>query len=468
MTGFTELGRGTRGALRAFGVVPAAGRAARLEQLAAALEDADDARFWLALSVRQGRLPVWSEVVAFRRSVVAEGLQAAWRRHRPRPQLRRQAMVVTGATVVDVHHTAASGLATGIQRVARALAEHLVSTGGVLIGWGTSGDRIVALPAERVLARTKTIRGRAVIPWNCTYLLPEIVTEVRRSARIGALVRASNAKSVAIGMDAIPLTTAETTGLGMPGAFSRHLAAVAHMDAILPISHASAREYEGWAAMLPAAGLPAPIVRPVVIAETAAVPSTDDLAAARATLARLGLEADLPLVLCVGSHEPRKNHDAVLVAAELLWREGHRFRLLFVGGNAWRSDTFVRRCARLRESGRPVASVRGISDGILWGLYREARFTVFPSLNEGFGLPIAESLLSGVPVVTSGFGSMAELAQAGGCLLVDPRSERSIADGMRRLLVDDAERDALAAEAAARRERTWDEYALQVAEALLT
>ncbi len=44
----------------------------------------------------------------------------------------------------------------------------------------------------------------------------------------------------------------------------------------------------------------------------------------------------LPIVLAVGSHEPRKNHLAVLHAAELLWREGLLFTLTFVGGHSWK------------------------------------------------------------------------------------------------------------------------------------
>ena len=75
----------------------------------------------------------------------------------------------------------------------------------------------------------------------------------------------------------------------------------------------------------------------------------------------LGLD-DRPLLLCVGSHEPRKNHLAVLHAATLLWRAGRDFRLAFVGGNAWRDEEFTARLAQLQAEGRPVGSVRAISD----------------------------------------------------------------------------------------------------------
>ena len=116
------------------------------------------------------------------------------------------------------------------------------------------------------------------------------------------------------------------------------------------------------------------------------------------------------MVLCVGSHEPRKNHLAVLHAAELLWREGVAFSLVFVGGNAWRAERFVDQGRAAAGGGRPIVSVRALPDDLLWAAYRLAHCLIFPSLNEGFGLPVAEALASGTPVVTSEFGSMQEIA----------------------------------------------------------
>ena len=150
---------------------------------------------------------------------------------------------------------------------------------------------------------------------------------------------------------------------------------------------------------------------------------------------------DLPLLLCVGSHEPRKNHLAVITAAELLWREGRRFRLAFVGGNSWGSASFQAELEQLERRGRPITAISAISDDLLWGGYRIARATIFPSLNEGFGLPVAESLAVGTPVVTSGFGSMKEIAEGGGAVLVDPRDDDDVARGIARAMFDDEENE---------------------------
>ena len=77
-----------------------------------------------------------------------------------------------------------------------------------------------------------------------------------------------------------------------------------------------------------------------------------------------------------------------------------------------------------------------------------------------------ESLAAGTPVVASAHGSMAELAEGGGVLQVDPRDERSIADGLRRALTDPAVYEGLLAGVAARRPSTWTAYASSVGEFL--
>jgi glycosyltransferase involved in cell wall biosynthesis len=161
----------------------------------------------------------------------------------------------------------------------------------------------------------------------------------------------------------------------------------------------------------------------------------------------------------VSSHEPRKNHLAVLHAAELLWREGLAFRLCFVGGRAWGSDDFGRRVAELSGAGRPIDVFSGVDDEFLAAAYELSRFSVFPSFNEGFGLPVGESLALGTPVITANYGSMAEIAAGGGALTVDPRDDHEIADAMRRLLTDDGLLEQLEKEARQRPSRTWDDYA---------
>ncbi|WP_217616745.1 glycosyltransferase family 1 protein [Cellulomonas sp. GbtcB1] len=454
--------------------VPAPGPVGSSAELSDALRRTvdltDRAQVWLALAVLTAQLPDEASVVEVARGCEFRGagpLVAEIERRTSPEGLGRRVRVGQGV-LVDVAHTVSTPLMTGIQRVARETARRWLARPDVVpVSWTPGFTAIRELtPAEHGLL----VSGRAsaselaprpddvltvVVPWRATYLVPELGAEPGRTAALLALARFSGNRTGAIGFDLVPITTAETTQRGFAAVFARNLAAVRYFDRVAAISQAACTEYEGWRHMLAAVGVAGPAIRSVPLPVHAARPTPEDMAGARERF----VVGDLPTVLVVGSHEPRKNHLAVLHAAELLWREGLRFSLSFVGGNAWGSDAFQAQLAALVRAGRPVDSQRGLSDGELWAAYRLARFTVFPSLNEGFGLPVAESLAAGTPVVTSDFGSMAELAADGGALTVDPRDDHAVADAMRRLLTDDRLLEDLRRDAEARPGRDWDQYA---------
>ena len=166
-----------------------------------------------------------------------------------------------------------------------------------------------------------------------------------------------------------------------------------------------------------------------------------------------------PIVACVASFEPRKNHLILLGAAEKLWARGIHFRLQLVGRITHYSARRVMPSVwRLQSRGRPVEWLRHISDDALHQVYRACRFTVYPSLMEGFGLPIAESLWHGKPVVCGGNGALGEIARNGGCLMVDQANEDSLAAGIENLLTNEEMYRRLCDEARARTFRTWPDY----------
>jgi glycosyltransferase involved in cell wall biosynthesis len=386
---------------------------------------------------------------------------------RPWPDVR----VVVGQTLVDVHHTATAGFATGIQRVTREVTRRWFDVHETtLVGWhqDLSGMRILT-PDESRRARWGGPEAEVpagdplVVPWRCRYILPELAAEVVRAGHLQTMAQFSGTSLNMIGYDLVPMTTAETSHEGMVPGFARNLAAARYARVIVPISEGAAVEYRGWRAMLAGAGLSGPRIEPVVLPAEAQPESADSMGLARSRIP----VGTLPAVLVVGSHEPRKNHLTILHAAELLWREGRRFSLCFIGGNSWNSEDFTQTLEDLQAAGRPVEALLAVDDDLLWGAYRVARFTVFPSINEGFGLPVAESLACGTPVITSGFGSMKEIADdGGGALLVDPRDDRSLIDAMRALLIDDELLAQLREQAGSRPIRTWDTYAVQTWRAL--
>lgn len=425
---------------------------------------------WLMLAVLGRRLPTSDEVERAYRFGRFNGTGALLRsialarlRH-PSRWFDARVSVLEAPVLVDVHDSIETRLSTGVQRLARGIAESWLPRGVTLVGWSPARTQLRAADPRSIEPGGKKRRmgKQGVVPWQGHYVLAEVVTDPERSVRTQALAQYSRSRTMLVGADIIPLTTAETTGPRMPGVFAKYLAGAARMSVVAAISSTAAAEYAGWRAMLRSAGIDGPDILTVPIAETVGGADPHARTEAERVLLTADAEGTLPLVLSVGSHEPRKNHEAVLAAAELLWREGLRFSLVFVGGNAWRSEEFRMRLAALRSAGRPVQSLSGVSDAILWWAYRLARLTVFPSVNEGFGLPVVESLHSGTPVVTSGFGSMADIASGGGCILVDPHNDHDVARGIRSLLVDDVLHDRLAAEAGARSLRSWDTYASEL------
>ncbi len=150
-----------------------------------------------------------------------------------------------------------------------------------------------------------------------------------------------------------------------------------------------------------------------------------------AALERLGIDG--PFCLAVGSLEPRKNLARLLDAWEMLPKKLRDNHLLVVVASAgWLRGGLRGRLRDLEREGsvHMLTRVAGLD---LAALYRRARLVVFPSLAEGFGLPVAEAMACGAPVVTSDLSSMPEVA-AGAAVLVDPEDADAIANGVRRVL----------------------------------
>ena len=170
-------------------------------------------------------------------------------------------------------------------------------------------------------------------------------------------------------------------------------------------------------------------------------------------------DAAADFILYVSSFHARKNHLKLLSAAEQLWNEGLEFELQLIGRNVGAPfNKIVRQIRRLRTRGRAVRWLRHVNDQILLRAYRDCRFTVYPSLMEGYGLPIVESLLHGKPCVCGDNGALGEIARGGGCLIVDQTSTKALAEGIKSLLLDRQLYERLANEARARKFRSWSDY----------
>lgn len=130
--------------------------------------------------------------------------------------------------------------------------------------------------------------------------------------------------------------------------------------------------------------------------------------------------------LAVGTLEPRKNHARLLEAFEILWSRGSGSKLLIAGGRSWLSGDLLRRLGGHPERGRKLFVFHDLDDAELSYCYRNARALVFPSLWEGFGLPIVEALRFGLPILASDIPAHREV---GGdrCTYFDPTSPEDLA-----------------------------------------
>jgi glycosyltransferase involved in cell wall biosynthesis len=167
-------------------------------------------------------------------------------------------------------------------------------------------------------------------------------------------------------------------------------------------------------------------------------------------------------LLAVGTIEPRKNYPRLLAAYRLLKARGGAPRLVVVGRVGWAYGSAL---DDLRaESG--VQLLGHVDDPTLRALYRAAAVLAFPSLYEGFGLPLLEAMAEGLPAVVGNAGALPELA-GDAALLVDPTDVEAIADGLGRALGDSDLRSLLAAAGPRRAARyAWSAAAEATLEAL--
>ncbi len=240
---------------------------------------------------------------------------------------------------------------------------------------------------------------------------------------MAALKSVPGLRSVVMIHDTIPLDFLDLQRAGTARSFAaKFRAAACNADAIICPSRAAAADIgrhlhaQGSAARV----VVAPLGVTPVVAQPEELPH--------------GLPPAGPYFLVLGTIEPRKNHALLLDVWEKLGPAAPS--LLICGARGWRNaDTF----ARLNRRPARVRELAGLSDGAVAALLDGARALLFPSLAEGFGLPLVEAMARGTPVVCSDLPVCREVAGPA-AIYLDPRDTAAWASVILRLKDDNGTR----------------------------
>jgi glycosyltransferase involved in cell wall biosynthesis len=370
-----------------------------------------------------------------------------------------------------VDGTAAFPTNTGIQRVTRQLARGLIEAGYRLIPVKRGGRGRPFQPASaKDLAYLARWNGPPAESWSSWispedhrgggwFIMPELPLNLSdaEQKRVRGTAAAAGLRSAAVFYDTIPWKMRDLYPESFANAHRAYIGELANYDRVLAISDYSRREMirvlgeefqrpEGELGHLRACLLPAEFPE----RERSEPPPRD----AGGTVE----------ILAVGSVEPRKNHDRLLDAFALAAESSPAPLRLTIAGAALGFDPELAARVRARVEADPrITWEEGADDARIKALYERCDFTVYPSVEEGFGVPILESLWHGKPVVCADFGAMREAAgQGGGCLMTDVRDTSALAKAIAELGSDAELRARLAQEARERAFRTWDDYVAEV------
>ncbi|MEE9288691.1 MAG: glycosyltransferase family 1 protein [Bacteroidota bacterium] len=184
----------------------------------------------------------------------------------------------------------------------------------------------------------------------------------------------------------------------------------------------------------------------------------------QALLARIREKYRLPrsFILFVGTIEPRKNLDVLFRAyGELPTSLRDTVKLVVVGGLGWQFDRMISSLKR-RGLERDVHFTGYVAEEDLPALYNLATIFAYPSLYEGFGLPVLEAMACGLPVVVSNASSLPEVVGEAG-IKFDPRNEKELARILEALLRDEGQREQRSRASLAQAQRfSWRTTAEQI------
>jgi glycosyltransferase involved in cell wall biosynthesis len=329
-----------------------------------------------------------------------------------------------------------------------------------LQGYGGPRDGLGLLAAwrggitpELLISRIRATRAQPPV-----LLLPEVMFDDQAEARLKWAQRCGF-KTAAILYDLIPIFNPELCDPNVCSGFPAYLQALAQVDAVWTISDFTLSEFSRYLAQrndrLPS--IHEAIHLPGQFGEQPRNQSQE-----------FPTGNDEIRILFVSTLEPRKNHKRFLQAYRQLRerRPDLPLRLVLIGNRYAGAPEIAEEVQALARRDSSIQWLGTVDDESLAEEFRRCTFTVYPSLVEGYGLPIVESLWMGRPCLAHDGGVMRELATPGGCTTVDMTEVTAIAQSLERLITDQSLLQKLRREALQRKIGTWRDYAETVAQRL--
>ena len=362
-----------------------------------------------------------------------------------------------------VDHTSRFERNTGIQRCVRAIASGLIEAGVSLTPVVWNRSRLdLQRASDQALDHLSRWHGPDADAWSEQghepwLLIVELVSGPSNpsAAQLRAAADRHGLKLAWVFHDAIPLRWASLYGAGARATASHHatyMAGLAAADLVLANSHTTAQHL---IAFLKQQHLPHGHVQALPLAE-----QFRGVQRIRPAIGTGTVHAPQRL-LCVGSLEPRKNHRNLLKAvAWLCAQASFPAELVLVG---WPNDPrVVSLVERVLQRDVPVRWEPDADDARLAELYHWCDATVVASLEEGFGLPVAESLWFGKPCLTQDQGALGELVRDGGCWPLQVQDWRQLAQGLAQWLGNPSLQRQVLVQLRRRELRTWRDYAAEL------
>ena len=379
----------------------------------------------------------------------------------------------------DVTHLARSDARSGIQRVVRSIASAIGSFADL-----ARPLELVAQSEGRLWRATRVIASIFEIdeawvppaeillqPGDTLLMIDSSWEQYADFAPVFQSTRQLGGKIVTVVYDLIPLQHPQFCTPGLVRAFENwfRLAAL-HSDMLLCISDAVASEVRHFldshavarGSRLAICSWPLGADLAVSRRERAVRPAVAALARRNDDLQRVD-GAVSPLFLMVGTIEPRKGHEFVLDAFDLLWSQGMDVRLCIAGSIGWKTEATVNRLRSHPQLHKRLFFVEQFTDAEINLCYRAATGLIAASVAEGFGLPIVEAALHQVPALAADIPVFREVGGRGATYF-SLASPQCLAEAVKKFgTLDPAQRTALAAQV---RTLTWQQSARRLLEVI--